>query len=112
MKLKGIDGDPHKRWSMWFNYGCFSRIFSFLDFLISFSTSLRSIVPFCEIYDKISVGVKCISERCVSVVTAVTVLAGVVLLAVTAVTAVTYFEGQYPAISMCPAVVVIYPFVQ
>ena len=19
MKLKGIDGDPHKRWSMWFN---------------------------------------------------------------------------------------------
>ena len=19
LKLKGIDGDPHKRWSMWFN---------------------------------------------------------------------------------------------
>jgi hypothetical protein len=19
VKLKGIDGDPHKRWSMWFN---------------------------------------------------------------------------------------------
>ena len=67
-------------------------MFSFLDFLISFSTSLRSMLPFWEIYDKISSEVKCISERCVSVVTAVTVLAGVVLLTVTAVTAVTDLE--------------------
>ena len=47
-----------------------------------------------------------------SVVTAVTVLAGVVLLTVTTVTAVTDLEGENSAFRMVSSVGVLYPFIK
>ena len=43
MKLKGIDGDPHKRWSMWFNSTQREEPYQFLT---SYKLSGDRLVPF------------------------------------------------------------------
>ena len=79
---------------------------------MAFCTPSASSIPSSISDDNISSAVKGPEKQCVSVVTAVTVLAGVVLLTVTTVTAVTDLEGEHSAFRMVSSVGVLYPFIK
>ena len=80
--------------------------------LISLCTPSSSRIPSSIIDDNNSSAVNGRGNLSVSVVTAVTVLAGVVLLTVTAVTAVTDLEGEHSAFRVVSSVGVLYPFIK